>query len=136
MINRLSHATVWVLDQDAAKSFYTEKLGFEVRTDTEFDGLRWLTVGPPEQPDVEMILLLPGPPMMDEKSAEQVKALVAKGSLGPGVFATDDCHKAFEDLSARGVEFLQEPSDRGYGIEAVFRDDSGNWYSLTQRTAP
>ena len=136
MINRLSHATVWVLDQDAAKSFYTEKLGFEVRTDTELDGLRWLTVGPPEQPDVEMILLLPGPPMMDEKSAEQVKALVAKGSLGPGVFATDDCHKAFEDLSARGVEFLQEPSDRGYGIEAVFRDDSGNWYSLTQRTAP
>jgi catechol 2,3-dioxygenase-like lactoylglutathione lyase family enzyme len=133
MITRLSHAALWVLDQDAAVRFYTEKLGFEVRTDQAMDDFRWVTVGPPGQPELEIILLVPGPPMMDAAAAEQLKALVAKGNLGNGVFATDDCRATFEELRARGVEFIQEPTERMYGIEATFRDDSGNWFSLTQR---
>ena len=133
MITRLSHATVFVLDQDSAKTFYTEKLGFEVRNDTELGELRWLTVGPKSQPDVEMILAYPAPPMFDEETGATIRGLVAKGSLGAGVLATDDCHATYEDLKAKGVEFIQEPAERPYGIEAIFRDDSGNWFSLTQR---
>jgi catechol 2,3-dioxygenase-like lactoylglutathione lyase family enzyme len=133
MITRLSHAALWVLDQDAAVRFYTGKLGFEVRTDQTMDDFRWVTVGPPGQPELEIILLVPGPPMMDAAAAEQLQALVAKGNLGNGVFATDDCRATFEELRARGVEFIQEPTERMYGIEATFRDDSGSWFSLTQR---
>jgi predicted enzyme related to lactoylglutathione lyase len=133
MITRLSHATVWVLDQDRALAFYTEQLGFEVRTDVTMDGFRWLTVGPKSQPDVEMILGSPSPPMLSPEDGETVRRLVAKGVLGPGVLATDDCQATYEELRARGVEFLQEPADRPYGIEAILRDDSGNWFSLTQR---
>jgi catechol 2,3-dioxygenase-like lactoylglutathione lyase family enzyme len=133
MISRLSHAGLWVLDQDEAVRFYTEKLGFEVRTDQTMDDFRWITVGPPDQPDLELILLVPGPPMMDAETAEQIKSLVAKGSMGSGVFATDDCRRTYEELRGRGVEFLQEPQERFYGIEATFRDNSGNWFSLTQR---
>jgi catechol 2,3-dioxygenase-like lactoylglutathione lyase family enzyme len=133
MIKRLSHAGVPVLDQDSAKAFYTDKLGFEVRHDEKLDGFRWLTVGPPDQPDLEFILFTPGPPMHDEESAEQLRALVAKGVLGGGVWATDDCRATYEELSARGVNFTMQPTERPYGIEAVFRDDSGNWFSLTQR---
>jgi len=133
MITKLSHATVWVLDQDRALAFYTEKLGFEVRTDERMDSFRWLTVGPPAQPDVELILAVPGPPMLDPESAEMVQKLVAKGALGAGVMATDDCRGTYEALRSRGVEFMQEPAERQYGIEATFRDDSGNWFSLTQR---
>jgi catechol 2,3-dioxygenase-like lactoylglutathione lyase family enzyme len=133
MITRLSHASVWVLDQDSAKAFYTEKLGFEVRNDTELDGLRWLTVGPKSQPEVEMILAYPAPPMFDGETGATIRGLVAKGSLGAGVLATDDCQATYEELEAKGVEFIQEPAERPYGIEAIFRDDSGNWFSLTQR---
>ncbi len=133
MITRLSHAALWVLDQDAAVRFYTGKLGFEVRTDQTMDDFRWLTVGPPRQPELELILLVPGPPMMAPEAAEQIKALVAKGHLGSGVFGTDDCHATYDELSRQGVEFLQEPAERFYGIEATFRDNSGNWFSLTQR---
>jgi predicted enzyme related to lactoylglutathione lyase len=133
MITRLSHASVYVLDQDSAKTFYTEKLGFEVRNDTDLGGLRWLTVGPKSQPDVEMILAYPAPPMFDEETAETVRSLVAKGALGAGVMRTDDCHAAYAELKVRGVDFIQEPAERPYGIEAIFRDDSGNWFSLTQR---
>lgn len=140
MITALSHATAFVLDQDAAKDFYTEKLGFELRNDISVGetfegagaGFRWLTVGPPDQPDVEIILADPSMGH-DPESADQLRALVAKGALGVGVFATDDCRKTYEELSARGVVFLQEPAERPYGIEAVLRDDSGNLYSLTQR---
>lgn len=132
MITRLSHAGVSVLDYDSAKAFYTEKLGFDVRNDVEMDGFRWLTVSPPGQPDMEFILTRPGPPMHDEETAAQLRSLVAKGALNGGVWATDDCRKTFEELSARGVVFLQEPAERPYGIEAVFRDDSGNWFSLTE----
>jgi len=113
MITKFSHTTIWVLDQDEARDFYTEKLGFEVNTDERMDGFRWLTVSPPKQPDHELILLEPGPPMMDQETAEQVKALVAKGAIGPGAFETDDCHKTYTQLSERGVNFLSEPADRG-----------------------
>ena len=133
MITKLTHSTVWVLDQDAALRFYTEDLGFEVRTDAMLDTFRWLTVGPPAQPDFELILAVPGPPILDPESAEHIRAMVAKGALGAGVFATDDCHRSYEELKARGVRFLTEPTERSYGIEATFRDDSGNWFSLTER---
>ena len=131
---RLTHTTIWVLDQDAALDFYTGALGFRVNTDARLDDFRWLTVSPPGQPDHELILLEPGPPMMDEPTAEQVRALVAKGVLGPGAFEIDDCAAAFSQLSARGVTFLSEPTERFYGIEATLRDNSGNWSSMTQRS--
>jgi catechol 2,3-dioxygenase-like lactoylglutathione lyase family enzyme len=141
VIRKLSHACVYVLDQDRAKEFYTEKLGFEVRSDvrmgSEFEGagegFRWLTVCPPDQPDVEIILADPGMGH-DAESAQQIRALVAKGAMGPGAMTTDDIRKTFEELSGRGVVFTQEPVTRPYGVEALFRDDSGNWFSLTQPT--
>jgi catechol 2,3-dioxygenase-like lactoylglutathione lyase family enzyme len=138
MITKLLHAGVLVLDQDSAKAFYTEKLGFEVRADVTMDdpemgGFRWLSVGPPTQPDVAFTLLEPRPPMIDAGSVAQLRELIAKGTFGGGVWGTDDCKATYDELTARGVVFLQEPAERPYGIEAVFRDDSGNWFSLTQR---
>ena len=132
MISRLDHINVFVLDQDRAKTFYTETLGFELRNDAVLDGFRWLTVGPKDQKDLNILLAYPAPPMFSPEDAEAVRALVAKGSLGGGVFETADCQKTFEELSAKGVTFLQEPAERPYGIEALFRDDSGNSFSLTQ----
>jgi predicted enzyme related to lactoylglutathione lyase len=132
MITRYSHANIWVMDQDEALAFYTEKLGLEVRSDVTMDGFRWLTVGAKEQPDVELILVEPGPPIVDEEAAQHIRALVTKGAMGAGLFATEDCRKTHEELSAKGVEFVQEPAERPYGIEAIFRDNSGNWFSLTQ----
>jgi catechol 2,3-dioxygenase-like lactoylglutathione lyase family enzyme len=133
LITSLSHTTIWVLDQDEALAFHTDKLGFEVNTDATMDDFRSLTVNPPRQPHHELVLLVPGPPMMDEESAEQVKELVAKGALGAGAFETDDCRATYAELSAHGVGFLSEPTERFYGIEATFRDNSGNWFSMTQR---
>jgi catechol 2,3-dioxygenase-like lactoylglutathione lyase family enzyme len=132
MIRKLNHVNVFVLDQDRAKQFYIETLGFEVRNDSILDGFRWLTVGPKDQPDLAILLAYPAPPMFSPEDAETVRALVAKGSLGGGVFDTDDCRRTFEELSAKGVTFLQEPAERPYGVEALFRDDSGNWFSLTE----
>jgi catechol 2,3-dioxygenase-like lactoylglutathione lyase family enzyme len=134
MIQRLSHATIWVDDQDAAREFYVDKLGFEVRTDVKMGDFRWLTVGPKAQKDLQIVLmaLRPGP-MMDEATVAALRALVTTGKLGGGVFDTDDCRRSFEELSARGVRFLSEPEERPYGIEAVFSDNTGNWFSLTQR---
>jgi catechol 2,3-dioxygenase-like lactoylglutathione lyase family enzyme len=123
-----------VLDQDEALDFYAQKLGFEVNTDAMMDDFRWLTVSPPERPDQELVLLVPDPPMMDEESSAQVKALVAKGALGAGAFETDDCRVTYRELSARGVTFLSEPTERFYGIKATFRDNSGNWFSVTEHT--
>jgi catechol 2,3-dioxygenase-like lactoylglutathione lyase family enzyme len=134
MISKLSHTTIWCLDQDEALEFYTGSLGFEVRTDQTMGDFRWLTVSPPAQPDHELILLVPGPPMMDPESAEQLKALLAKGILSPGAFDVDDCRATYEELRARGVRFLSEPTERPYGIEATLRDNSGNWFSMTQRS--
>ncbi|GAA2601189.1 MULTISPECIES: VOC family protein [Streptomyces] len=134
MIKGLAISTVWVLDQDRAKEFYTEKLGLEVRTDMTMGegGMRWLTVGSPNQPDVEFTLMVPGGPAMDPESAEMLRKLVTKGALGAGVLTTDDIHGDYKKLKDRGVEFLQEPQERPYGTEALFRDDSGNWFSFTQ----
>ena len=133
---RLSHVSIYVLDQDEAKDFYTEKLGLEVRNDEVLDGFRWLTVGSREQPDVELVLIEPSPPMFDPESAAQLRAMIAKGAMGTGVMATDDCRAAHRELAARGVQFLQEPTERPYGVEATFRDNSGNWFSLTQSHRP
>jgi catechol 2,3-dioxygenase-like lactoylglutathione lyase family enzyme len=133
VITALSHSPIWVLDQDEALAFYTEKLGFEVNTDAKMDDFRWLTINPPGRPDHELVLLVPGPPMMDEESADQLKALVAKGALGAGAFEPDDCRATYAELSARGVTFLSEPTERFYGVEATFRDNSGNWFSMTER---
>jgi len=134
MIQRMSHTTIYVLDQDRAHDFYTKTLGFEVKTDAKMGDFRWLTVSPPGQPDLEVVLMAiqPGPPM-DPATAETIRDLVKNGKLGSGVFATPDCRKTFEELSAKGVKFLKEPTDEFYGVEAVFCDDSGNWFSLTQR---
>ena len=132
MISRLSHATIYVLDQDRARDFYVEKLGFEVRTDQALDGFRWLTVGPADQPDIELVLIQPGPPMFDPETAAAMTEIIAKGAMGPGVLRTADIAATHAELASRGVEFLQEPTQRPWGYEATFRDDSGNWFSLTQ----
>jgi catechol 2,3-dioxygenase-like lactoylglutathione lyase family enzyme len=139
MIRAMSHATVFVLDQDSAKAFYTEKLGFEERFDItmgeEFEGAgagyRWLTVGPKDQPDLQLILSSCDMGRSPE-DAEQLRGLVAGGSMGVGVMTTDDCHRTYKELSALGVTFLAEPAERPYGIEAILRDDSGNRMSLVQ----
>jgi catechol 2,3-dioxygenase-like lactoylglutathione lyase family enzyme len=135
MIKGLAISTIWVLDQDRAKEFYTGKLGLELRTDITMGegGMRWLTVGAKNQPEVELTLMVPSPPAMDAESADAMKKLISKGILGAGVLATDDIHGDYEKLNARGVQFLQEPQERPYGTEAIFRDDSGNWFSFTQR---
>lgn len=134
MITKLGIATVWTLDQDSAKEFFVEKLGLEERSDLTMGegGPRWVTVGPKEQPELQLALMVPGPPSMDPESTEQLRSLLAKGMLGAGAFTTDDCEGTYRELKAKGVEFVSEPQHRPYGIEAIFRDDSGNWYSLTQ----
>ncbi len=136
MITGISIVSVWVLDQDAAKEFYTKQLGFELTTDISLEnGMRWLTVRPPGSSNQDLLLMDPSHSMLDPQTAEQVRALVAKGALSPGVMATTDCRGDHAVLAERGVEFTQEPADRPYGVEAVMRDDSGNWFSFTQRKA-
>lgn len=133
MITGISIVSVWVLDQDAAKEFYTSKLGCEVTTDVKLDnGMRWLTVRP-QGSEQDLLLMDPEHSMLDAQTAQQVRALIAKGALSPGVMATSDCKGDYAVLAERGVEFTQPPAERPYGIEAVLRDDSGNWYSFTQR---
>jgi predicted enzyme related to lactoylglutathione lyase len=127
---------VWVHDQDAALEFYTQQLGMEVRSDVtmaELGDFRWLTVGPVGQPDLDIVLMaIPGPPVMDESTAAQVRDLMGKGFAGTVFLVTDDCRKSYEELSARGVEFTETPEERPYGIDAGFRDPSGNSFRLTQ----
>jgi catechol 2,3-dioxygenase-like lactoylglutathione lyase family enzyme len=135
MITGLSHVTVYSTDQDRSLAFYTEVLGLELRSDTTLDGFRWLTVGGRKQGDLAILIAVPAPPMFSPEDAEATKALIAKGALGGGVFNTQDCRASYEEMKAKGVTFLQEPTDRPYGVEAVFRDDSGNWFSLTQAKA-
>jgi predicted enzyme related to lactoylglutathione lyase len=133
---RIANAQLWVHDQDEALAFYTEKLGFEVRTDAtlpELGDFRWLTVSPAEQPDFAIVLMaIPGPPVMDEEVANQVRSLMAKGFAGTVFLTTEDCQASYEELKARGVEFTEEPEERPYGIDAGFRDPSGNSFRLTQ----
>jgi len=134
VIKGIAIVSVWVLDQDSAKDFYTKQLGCELTNDIVLDnGMRWLTVRPHGSADQELLLVDPLHSMLDAETAQQVRALVAKGALSPGVMATTDCRADHEVLAGRGVEFTQPPAERPYGIEAVLRDDSGNWYSFTQR---
>ena len=129
-------AQVWVHDQDEALAFYTRKLGWEVRSDVtmpEMGNFRWLTVGPPTQPDVALVLMaIPGPPVLDGQTAQQVRDLMAKGLAGTVFLTTDDVHAAYDELSKRGVEFTELPEERPYGIDSSFRDPSGNSFRLTQ----
>jgi catechol 2,3-dioxygenase-like lactoylglutathione lyase family enzyme len=133
MITKLGVATAYVSDYDQALDFFIGKLGFELRTDVTMEnGFRWLTVGPPASPEFQLNLTVPGPPMHDEATAASLRELMAKGALSAGAWNTDDCRKTFAEYTARGVEFIQEPAERPYGVEAVFRDDFGNWYSLNE----
>jgi uncharacterized glyoxalase superfamily protein PhnB len=131
-----ANAQMWVNDQDEALAFYTQKLGMEVRSDVtlaEMGNFRWLTVGPPKQPDVGIALMaIPGPPMMDADTAEQLRSLMAKGFAGTVFLTTDDCHASYEELKSRGVQFVEAPEERPYGIDSGFRDPSGNPIRLTQ----
>jgi len=132
----INSVQLWVHDQDEALDFYTRKLGMEVRSDVtvaEMGDFRWLTVSPAGQPDVAIVLMaIPGPPVLDEDTAAQVRDLMAKGAAGTVFLTTDDCLGTYEELSAKGVEFAERPEERPYGLDAGFRDPSGNHIRLTQ----
>jgi catechol 2,3-dioxygenase-like lactoylglutathione lyase family enzyme len=133
---RIANAQLWVHDQDEALAFYTEKLGMEVRADTtlaEMGDFRWLAVGPPGQEDVSIVLMaIPGPPAFEQETIDLIEALMAKGAGGTVFLTTDDCQAAYEELNAKGVEFIEPPEQRPYGIDTGFRDPSGNHLRLTQ----
>ncbi|MBF6211426.1 VOC family protein [Nocardia puris] len=132
-ITHISLVTVYVTDQDEAKRWYIDKLGFVEATDvTMGEGFRWVTVTQPDHPELEVTLMLPGPPL-DADMAEAIRRSLANGTNSALGLSTDDCQKAYEELSAKGVEFIQPPSQRPYGTEAVFRDNSGNWLVLVER---
>jgi catechol 2,3-dioxygenase-like lactoylglutathione lyase family enzyme len=138
MLKHLTNVQVWVHDQDEALAFYTEKLGMELREDVtvpEMGNFRWLTVGVPGQPDIAITLMaVPGAPVFDDQTREQIMALMAKGVAGGLFFSTDDIQSTYEELKGRGVEFQQEPTEQPYGIDAGFRDPSGNQMRMAQRT--
>ena len=133
---KLSTYQLWVHDQEEALAFYTQRLGFDVRSDVtvpELGNFRWLTVGPPAQPDIAIVLMaIPGPPVMDAETAEQVRTLMSKGFAGTVFLTTEDCNASYEELKGRGVEFSEQPEERPYGIDSAFRDPSGNHIRLTQ----
>lgn len=135
MITNMNHVSIFVLDQDSAYDFYVNKLGFNVHTDAPMGpGMRWLTVCPPEQPDLEIALMAIHEGMMfDKESASQMRALVSKGTFGFGVFQCHDLLATFEELKAKGVTFKKEPTKEFYAFEALFVDDSGNWFSLGEK---
>lgn len=135
MIQKMSHATIWVLNQDEAIDFYVNKLGFELKNDHDMgNGFRWVTVSPKAQPDLEIILMsTQANEMLDEDTASRIRSLVQDGKLGAGAFSTADCRKTFAELKEKGVEFLSEPKEQFYGVEALFKDNSGNWFSMTQQ---
>jgi catechol 2,3-dioxygenase-like lactoylglutathione lyase family enzyme len=135
MITKMNHVSVFVLDQDSAYEFYVNKLGFKVHTDAPMGpGMRWLTVCPPGQPGLEIALMAINAGMMfNEESASQMRGLVSKGTFGFGVFECDNLLLTYEELKAKGVEFTKQPTKEFYGFEALFKDDSGNWFSLGQK---
>jgi catechol 2,3-dioxygenase-like lactoylglutathione lyase family enzyme len=137
MIRKMSHATIFVNNQEEALAFYRDKLGFQVHTDAMVGpDFRWLTLHTPDEPNFELVLMeIKAGMLMDEPTANQLREVLAKGVLGAGVFNTDDCRGTYDDLKSKGVEFVSEPAERPYGIEAVFKDNSGNWFSLTQTSA-
>ncbi len=132
MLITRSHSHLYVTDHEAALDFYVGKLGLEVRADVDLEFMRWLTVGVPGDDNQEILLDIPGPPAMDPDTAEQVRALLAKGAVGMAIFTTDDCRATFEELSAKGVEFIQEPVDRFYGVDCGIRDPFGNHLRITE----
>ena len=133
---KIANTQLWVHDQNEALAFYTEKVGMEVRADVtvpELGNFRWLTVGLPGQDDPSIVLMaIPGPPVMDSETADQVKTLMAKGFAGTIFLTTDDCPASYEELTGRGVDFVEQPEERPYGIDSAFRDPSGNHIRLTQ----
>jgi catechol 2,3-dioxygenase-like lactoylglutathione lyase family enzyme len=135
MLRRLTHVNLWVHDQDQALDFYTRKVGFEPREDVtlaQFGNYRYLTVGPPLQPGVHFILGVPGPPVHDPDTAASMKELVAKGAMSGLSFEVDDCQATYQELKDRGVEMIQEPNKVPWGIDAAFRDLSGNHIRFVQ----
>jgi len=134
---KINSAQLWVHDQDAALAFYTQKLGMEIRSDVtlaELGDFRWLQVGPPGQDDIAITLMaIPGPPVFDAETQDAIKTLVAKGVASGLFFATDDVQATYEELKDRGVEFQQEPTEQPYGVDAGFRDPSGNQMRVAQR---
>jgi predicted enzyme related to lactoylglutathione lyase len=135
LLNQLANVSVWVHDQDEALAFYTEKLGLEVREDVtvpEMGNFRWLTVGLPGQSDIALALMAI-PPVFEKETQDQLRALMAKGVVSGLFFSTDDCQASYEELKSRGVEFRQEPTEQPYGIDASFRDPSGNEIRMAQR---
>ena len=135
MVTNISLITIYCLDQDATRDFYVDVLGFEPRTDiTMGEGFRWVTVGHPSQPELEVTLMVPGPPL-DPNAAAFVRGELEKGQMGGIGLTVDDCRKTYEEFSAKGVTFLQEPSDRPYGVEAVMRDNTGNWLVIVEPKA-
>jgi catechol 2,3-dioxygenase-like lactoylglutathione lyase family enzyme len=135
MITNVSLVTVYCLDQTEARDFYVNVLGFEPHTDiTMGEGFRWVTVRHPSQPELELTLMTPGPPL-DEEAAEFVRRQLEAGKMGGVGLCVDDCRKTFDELRAKGVTLLQEPADRPYGVEAVIRDNSGNWLVLVEPKA-
>jgi uncharacterized glyoxalase superfamily protein PhnB len=133
---KIATAQLWVHDQDVALDFYTKQVGLEVRTDVtvaEMGNFRWVTVGAPGQDDIAIVLMaIPGPPVMDAATADEVRQLMGKGFAGTIFLETDDCQASFDELSGRGVEFVEKPEPRPYGIDAAFRDPSGNNVRLTE----
>jgi catechol 2,3-dioxygenase-like lactoylglutathione lyase family enzyme len=140
MLTQLATVQVWVHDQDEALAFYTDKLGLELREDVtvpEMGNFRWLTVGVPGQENVAITLMaVPGPPVFDDETRNQIVSLMAKGASGGLFFTTDDARGSYEELKARGVEFQQEPTEQPYGVDAGFRDPSGNSMRMVQRSEP
>jgi catechol 2,3-dioxygenase-like lactoylglutathione lyase family enzyme len=137
MLNNIRLSALFVLDQDEAIDFYVGKLGLEVANDVDLGFMRWLTVQVPGQPDREILLEAPGPPAMDDGTAEQVRELVTKGATGGWIgFSTDDCRKTYDELVAKGVEFTEEPTERTYGIDCGLRDPFGNAVRITQLNVP
>jgi catechol 2,3-dioxygenase-like lactoylglutathione lyase family enzyme len=133
MITNISILTLWVTDQDSAKQFYLDKLGFIEGTDVTLgDGFRWVTIKHPDQPELQVSLSVPGPPL-DDQAAEAIRRALANGTMGGFGMSTDDCRKTYEELLAKGVTFIQDPADRPYGVEAILRDNSGNWLVLVEQ---
>ena len=132
MFNAFTHTRLFVLDQDEALDYYVGKLGLEVHTDAPLEDMRWLTVNVPGRPEQEILLEVPGGPMMDADTAEEVRALLGKGAMGMAIFTTDDCRATYEDLLAKGVEFTQEPVERFYGTDCAIRDPWGNHIRITE----
>ena len=134
MYDAITHHGIYVLDQDEALDFYVGKLGLEVRSDVDLGFMRWLTVGVPGDTDREILLEKPGPPAMSDEAAEQVRDLLTKGAMGLAlILRTDDCHRTYEELKSRGVEFTEEPTEQPYGVDCALRDPFGNHIRIGTR---